>query len=163
MRKDIAKVICERPRYHDRSFRNRFRKKNTKPVRKIKLEITDDILDEVKSPSREPISKFAKDFADLLAPLKGWARKQVGKPYSKVISEALALLKGNGVSQQHVRGHIKDFIIPPNDIRIDGNGKPHLKGVLEHVPIYWDQLYADPIDGIIKWGKTKGRIKTGLR
>lgn len=162
MREDIAKAICERPRVHDMWGSRGQRTKDLKPIRKVKLELVEGILDDITSPSRGPMAKYGKDFSDLLAPLRGWARKQVGRPYDKAMSEVHRLLRGNGVSQAHALGHLKDYILSPNEIQIV-NGKPFQKGFLGNVPVYRDELYGDPRDGIIKWGKSSKRRGTKLR
>ncbi len=154
MRQDIAKVICEG--YRDMNPFGKPRNRNPKtfaPIRRHKL-VEDDEgeLDMPTAPLRESCSMFAKDFTDRLGAIRGWVRQQAGRPYNRAKSELSKLLGGNGVLQRHVLGHVDEFLVPPHRVRIV-EGKAFYKEDRGRSQIENNVLYADPIDGIIKWGK----------
>lgn len=84
MRDDMAKIVTERPR---RGHRNESKKTTG---RRIRLFDPDWEYDE---PTRLPVARGrqygyeAKEFSDLINPLKRYLRSCVGKPWRKVHSE----------------------------------------------------------------------------
>lgn len=142
VRKDMFKVIVERPRRGARLRINRARFTG------------DEAL-----PSRVSMKRFrkinrteTKCLNENLAPLKRFLMKQVGRPWNKVYSEICEHLDANNTVKQHVRDHLKDFIVIKVAIGRDGewmNGNewPGWRGcgTLWHQP-----LYVDPNDGLIK-------------
>jgi hypothetical protein len=102
MRKDMSKVIVERPRHgHSQRY--------VRPGRTRPLE------DEDGEPlrAREPVRSLpykSKALNENLAPLKRYLSAQVGRPWNKVYSEISANLKPTSTVQQHVRDHIEDFV-----------------------------------------------------
>jgi hypothetical protein len=52
----------------------------------------------------------------------GFLLKNCGRPWNKVFSEICANLNGNGVMQQHIKGHIIDAVQHPHHF---ANGKPY--------------------------------------
>lgn len=107
MRKDMSKVIVERPR------RGRSWAKETPPGRSRIVE--DDGGEPLRaprggrSPNRTKPLK-TKGLNENLAPLKRYLGKQVGRPWNKVFSEISEHLKPTSTVQQHVRDHIEDFV-----------------------------------------------------
>ena len=86
MRSDMAKVVTERPR---RGHGN--------PSKKWGRRLGKNEYDaEDHGPTRAPIARHhqygwnAKEFSDLLGPLRRYLRKQVGRPWNKVWSEISA-------------------------------------------------------------------------
>ena len=142
MRKDMFKVIVERPR-HGAGFRvNRMRHKGE-----------DDL------PSRVGMKRFralngtyTKGLNENLAPLKRYLMKQVGRPWSKVYSEISENLDAKNTVKQHVRDHLQDFVVTKVAVGRDGewmNGNERSRWRSSEA--YWHQpLYVDPNDGLLK-------------
>jgi hypothetical protein len=84
MRDDMAKVVTERPR---RGHKNASRKTSGPRIRRFDPEQDYD------GPARHPVARGrqygyeAKEFSDLINPLKRFLRACIGKPWSKVHSE----------------------------------------------------------------------------
>lgn len=142
MRKDMFKVIVERPR-SGAGF----------PVNRSRLAGEDDL------PTRVGMKRFrtlnrtsSKWLNENLAPLKRYLMKQVGRPWTKVYSEICENLDANNAVQQHVRDHLQDFIVVKVAIGRDRawmNGNDRCGWRCGEAP--WRQkLYVDPKDGIIK-------------
>ena len=142
MRKDMFKVIVERPR-RGAGFRvNRMRHKGE-----------DDL------PSRVGMKRFralngtyTKGLNENLAPLKRYLMKQTGRPWSKVYSEICENLDADHTVKQHVRDHLQDYVVTKVAIGRDGewiNGNDR-----SFYPVgrtTWHQpLYVDPKDGLLK-------------
>jgi hypothetical protein len=135
VRDDIAKVSVERERWPKYSNRQ-------KPCH--------DPLEEL------PLKERMKDRymetryqSDHLNPLKGWVRKQIGRPWNKAFSELCENLRLDSTIQRHVREHVFDFVDTPSLIR----------GVLHNHrgPLFGERFrygaaiaYVDPCDGILK-------------
>lgn len=102
MRKDMSKVVVERPR-HGRS----------RPARAGRTRaLLDDEGAPLRASMREPVKAPAKTkyFSDHLGPLRRFLLKNVGRPWNKVYGEISAELKPTSVVQQHVRDHVHDFV-----------------------------------------------------
>lgn len=156
MRKDMDKLIVERPRYKswDKSG-----KKKTNPKNKSYEE-----LDEM--PRHEGIKKQrrggTKELNEFLAPLERFLRKQVGRPWNKVYSEIRANINMNSAVQFHIMQHVWDFVL--KDTFWDEKNKQVMVArqyawnrdaivpIEEHVNVYWrkDQMYIHPKDGLLK-------------
>ncbi len=102
MRKDMAKVIVERPRLGHSMGRVR-------PGRFAPLQDDDGEPLRARAPVRERVWK-TKNLNENLAPLKRYLRSQTNRPWSKVYSEISAHLRPTSTVQQHVRDHIEDFV-----------------------------------------------------
>lgn len=106
MRKDMSKVIVERPRL-GRSAAGK-RPGRTRAV-------TDDDGEPLRAarggraPNREKPHK-TKNLNENLNPLKRYLASQVGRPWRKVYSEISEHLKPSSTVQQHVRDHLDDFV-----------------------------------------------------
>jgi hypothetical protein len=103
MRNDMAKVVTERPRHgHGNSS-----KKWGRRLGKQEYDAEDH------GPTRAPIARHhqygwnAKEFSDLLGPLRRYLRKQVGRPWNKVWSEISRTLDNRSLSGQHIFDHIR--------------------------------------------------------
>lgn len=104
MRKDMAKVIVERPRSGRAAA-------GLKPGRTRALVDDDGEPIKVKG-AREPKGreKKTKYLNENLAPLRRYLESNVGRPWNKVYSELSLHLKPTSTVQQHVRDHIEDFV-----------------------------------------------------
>lgn len=103
MRSDMAKVVTEAPR---RGHRN--------PSKKWGRRLGKNEYDaEDHGPSRAPIARHhqygwnAKEFSDVLGPLRRYMRKQVGRPWDKVWSEIARTLDNRSLTGQHIFDHIR--------------------------------------------------------
>lgn len=107
MRKDMSKVIVERPRL------GRAWAKVRPPGRSAALEDEDGEPLRAVKPARTPKrtkTQKTKGLNENLAPLRRYLGKQVGRPWNKVFSEISEHLKPTSTVQQHVRDHIDDFV-----------------------------------------------------
>lgn len=106
MRKDMSKVIVERPRL-GRS-RAGLRPGRTRVV-------VDDDGEPLRAsrggraPKSDKLQK-TKNLNENLNPLKRYLASQVGRPWRKVYSEISEHLKPTSTVQQHVRDHLDDFV-----------------------------------------------------
>lgn len=106
MRKDMSKVIVERPRHgHSGGW--------VKPGRSRVVE--DDDGEPLRAPrgARAPVRTKplkTKSLNENLAPLKRYLGRQVGRPWNKVYADISANLKPRSTVQQHVRDHLDDFV-----------------------------------------------------
>jgi len=106
MRKDMSKVIVERPRLGRAAA-------GLRPGRT--RAVTDDDgepLRTSKGPAREPRGRARKTklLNETLNPLKRYLASNVERPWNKVYSEISANLKATSTVQQHVRDHLEDFV-----------------------------------------------------
>lgn len=103
MRDDMAKVVTERPR---RGHRNESRKTTGGRIRSY------DPDREYDEPTRLPVARDrqygfkAKEFSDLINPLKRYLRSCIGKPWSKVHSELSQKLDRRSTSGSHIWDHV---------------------------------------------------------
>jgi len=107
MRKDMSKVIVERPR-SGRSFA-----KVAKPGRTRIVEDDDGEPLRAGKGGRAPVrtkSQKNKRLNENLAPLRRYLARNVERPWAKVYSEISEHLKPSSTVQQHVRDHIDDFV-----------------------------------------------------
>jgi hypothetical protein len=107
MRKDMSKVIVERPRL------GRAWASEKRPGRSRVVEDDDGAPLRAGRGGRAPNRTKAiktKGLNENLAPLKRYLGKQVGRPWNKIYSEIAANLKPTSTVQQHVRDHIEDFV-----------------------------------------------------
>jgi len=105
---------------------------------------------------------FGKDFTDVLGPLAGLVRKNIGRPFAKFYSEVKQHLPGNTLATQHILGHLWQMLIKPELVHIGEDGKAYHKnhwkmyrpgGGAERIEYsgWWSDIaYVDPRDGIIK-------------
>jgi hypothetical protein len=143
MRKDMAKVLVERPRKID-SHRRRGRR------------VDDEVLPKVIGLRRHVQEAGGyKMLNENLAPLQRYLARQVGRPWNKVYAEIAAHLKATSTVQQHVRDHLKDFVQlhPSSDVR----QYPWSKR------LWFQPFYVDRRDGLLKrteglaWAKALAR------
>ena len=132
MRDDMAKVIVERPRI--KPFK----------VREGRRTALDDL------PKHEGIRRGRtrgwdrKELNENLAPLRRYLEKQVGRPWDKVYAEICARLRVDSTVQQHVRGHLGDFVAIKPRRNVSGWSNSLYGGL-------WRQpLYVDPVTGLLR-------------
>ena len=117
MRSDMAKVVTERPR---RGHGNPSKKWGRR-LRKNEHDAEDH------GPKRAPIARHhqygwnAKEFSDLLGPLRRYLRKQVGRPWDKVWSEITRNLDSRSLSGQHIFDHIRWEVAQHVSLSPDGS------------------------------------------
>ena len=142
MREDMFKVIVERPRWGSRHA--------------VKTKLRYD-----KVPTRKRVTGrrmalenagWTKCLNENLAPLKRYLHKQVGRPWDKVYSEISEHLDANSTVKQHVRDHLRDFILVKVTIAADGSymSAAHQWWGPTSPENWWAELYVDPRDGLIK-------------
>jgi hypothetical protein len=153
MRKDMSKVIVERPR-RGRSAAG-LRAGRTRVV-------TDDDGEPVrtsKGTAREPKgpARKTKNLNENLNPLKRYLASNVGRPWNKVFSEISEHLKPTSTVQQHVRDHIDDFVATKtrmqNGVVMIGNARRGGESTLEHSYVLY---YVHPRTGLLR--KNQHRI-----
>ena len=149
MRDDMSKVVTERPRQGHGNKSN----KTTGP--RIRHYDPDREYDE---PTRLPIARFrqygydAKEFSDLINPLKRYLRTCIGKPWRKVHSELSQKLDRRSVSGSHIWDHVMREIETDCYIGDDGlaysNDRRYLVGRTSEYPIAG--LYVHPKTGLAR-------------
>ena len=103
MRKDMAKVVTEAPRRGHANPSSKWGRRLTKDEHGL-----DD-----HGASRGPSSRHrqygwnAKEFSDVLGPLRRYLRKQVGRPWDKVWSEITRTLDSRSLTGLHIFEHIR--------------------------------------------------------
>lgn len=131
MREDMAHVLVERPRI--KAFSSR----------KGRRRALDDL------PKHEGMRRGNAERGDTkhlnenLAPLRRYLESQVGRPWSKVYSEIAAHLRVDSTVQQHVRGHLRDFVAIAPRRNLSGWRAPIDGG------LWWQRLYVDPVTGLL--------------
>lgn len=146
MRDDMAKVVAERPR---RGHRNKSKKTTGVPIRRFDPDADYD------EPTRLPVARGrqygydAKEFSDLINPLKRYLRSCIGKPWKKVHSELSQKLDRRGVSGSHIWDHVRWEIETDCCIGDDGraytNNRKYGRG---ERPIVG--LYVHPKTGLVR-------------
>jgi len=104
MRKDMSKVIVERPRVGRSAA-------GLRPGRTRAVEDDDGAPIRARgavAPTRKP--QKTKSLNENLNPLRRYLQSQVGRPWNKVYSEISENLKPSSTVQQHVRDHLEDFV-----------------------------------------------------
>ena len=149
MRSDMAKVVTERPR---RGHGNPSKKWGRR-LRKSDYDAEDH------GPSRAPIARRhqygwnAKEFSDLLGPLRRYLRKQVGRPWDKVWSEVTRNLDSRSLSGQHIFDHIQWDVEQHVWLGADGSLCHNRWSGLVAV----SGLYVHPITGLLSYRRESWR------
>jgi hypothetical protein len=158
MRDDMAKVVTERPR---RGHGNKSKKTTGLSIRRYD---PDGDYDEL---VRLPVSRGrqygwnAKEFSDLINPLKRYLRSCIGRPWNKVHSELSRKLDRRGITGSHIWDHVRweietDCYIGPD--RLAYSNRRH--GGRGDWPIIG--LYVDPRTGLIREQRPKRRSRSPL-
>ena len=131
MREDMAQVIVERPRI--KPFK-------TRKGRRVAL----DELPQHEGMRRGHAERGdTKQLNENLAPLRRYLEGQVGRPWDKVYAEIAAHLRVDSTVQQHVRGHLRDFVAVTPRRNVSG-WHSSIRGGL-----WWQRLYVDPVTGLL--------------
>ena len=141
MREDMFKVIVERPRWGSRHAPKAKLRHDKAPDRKHATG---------RRMALEQIG-YTKCLNENLAPLRRYLMKQEGRPWRKVYSEISEHLDANSTVKQHVRDHLRDFIlIKVTRDRDGGFMAANHRGRPMAPDQWWATLYVDPNDGLIK-------------
>jgi hypothetical protein len=150
MRDDMFEVIIERPRWGSRM---RHRRRAQRIDAKVAVARDPDQL-----PSQFGLRRWAdlgtsKSLSENLAPLRRYLETQVNRPWDKVWSDISANLATGSTVQQHVRGHVGDFVA------ITTSSKDGIVQVHDHygriMPLNDThyRLYVDPRTGLLRRNK----------
>jgi len=153
MRDDMAKVVTERPR---RGHRNKSKKTTGRRIRRF------DSTHEYDEPTRLPIARYrqygwnAKEFSDLINPLKRYLRSCIGRPWHKVHSELSGKLDRRSVTGSHIWDHVVREIETDCYIGDDRLAYSNRRRYL-HPEIPVAGLYVHPRTGLIREQRRRRR------
>lgn len=162
MRPDIAKKLVERPRFGGGG--------KAKLIAERRKGKNPDKWEEL--PQKESCKKVnipyynGKYLNEYFAPLKGFLRKSVGRPWDKVNSEVRALLSPKSPTQNHVLDHLYRDFVELTPVWIDGEPCDHRFGSGgTHRPLGGGDLYVDQhgILRAVKIRRSKPRPKPEVR
>lgn len=115
MRDDMSKVVTERPRVG-----------HSRPSLKTALRLSKDQFDaDDHGSNRHPVSRRrqhgwdAKEFTDVLGPLRKFLHSQLGRPWDKVYSDLSKSLDRRSLTGIHIWNHVKWEVVQ-NVILHDG-------------------------------------------
>ena len=128
MRRDMSRVLVERPRYHGGPRRR---------GRKVDLELL---------PLREPMSPGrggTKSLSDYLSPLRRLIERRVGRRWDDVYSEIRRHIRATSATQLHVLQHL-ERMVERRTVVLDGkvcrpDGRP-----------VWAEFYVCPETGRLR-------------
>jgi hypothetical protein len=116
MRNDMAKVVTERPRRGHGSPSKKWGRR----LHPGEYELEDHGSSRAPIARRRQYGSNWKEFSDLLGPLRGYLRKQVGRPWDKVWSEITQTLDSRSLTGQHIFDHIRWEVEQATWIGTDG-------------------------------------------
>ncbi len=143
MRRDMSKVIVERPR----------RVLGWGTARGRPPRDTEGLPhhEGMRRPYRDGYG--AKELSDHIGPLYCFLRKQVGRPWYKVYSEIREHVRADSTVQRHLLRHVEDFVsvhvARGPDGRLWDRSGAHGR--------YAGSFYVDPRTGILRVNKVSGR------
>ncbi|QGZ94237.1 hypothetical protein [Terricaulis silvestris] len=144
MRKDMSKLIVERPR-RGRAVAG------LRPGRSRAL--VDDDGEPIKAKgAREPKGREPrnKQFSDTLNPLKRYLASNVGRPWNKVYSEIAEHVKPTSTVQQHILQHVDDFVATKTRMKAGAvMVTPHVGGE-RALSEDWCLYYVHPRTGLLR-------------
>lgn len=158
MRPDLNKLLCEHERYRSwDSFHN------YRHDREFERELNDRYDDDepfggVSNGFRESMkaryvrSWNEKEFGENFAPLWGFIRKSVNRPWNDVYSELCSVFDKRSVINQHILTHLDDFV-EHKDVYEGEDGKLYVRnsyGPSHLLGNTGTEYYVDPRDGILK-------------
>lgn len=152
MRKDMAKVVTERPR---RGHGNTSKKWGRR-LHRSEYELDDHGPTRVRISRRGQYGWNCKSFSDLLGPLRGYLKKQAGRHWDDVWSELSAVLDKRSITGQHIFDHIDGEVQRNCFIGKDGEVYALAKYRLGAFKV--DGLYIHPETGILCY-KQKSRYR----
>jgi hypothetical protein len=137
MRKDMSKVLTERPR-----TKCKYRRYSNNSERSI------DDFQQKESMKLRHIER--KSFSDLLGPLYRFIGSRVGKPWNDVYSEICQNLKPTSTLQQHLLDHVKTIVL--TNVIVEGEFiRRPIDDRYLNVTSYkkYKLYYVDPTTGIL--------------
>jgi hypothetical protein len=135
MREDMSRVIVERPRLGGGR------------TRKGRARALEDLPKQEGMRRAHLRSGDWKTLNENLAPLRRYLERQAGRPWNKVYSEIAQHLCVDSAVQQHVRDHLSDFVaVKPRRL----SGRWYLAGSGRGDRLWYQRLYVDPKDGLLK-------------
>jgi len=156
MRDDIAKLICERPRTGAHGGLSKQYRREVAWGRLVQEGREED------SPLREQTRRKwgwdRKEFSDYLAPIHGFLRKSVGRPWDDVWSELAAHLSEASTTQRHVLGHVREDVVINAVEQDDGSiTEPNGRKIYSYRS---GSYYVDPRDGVLRAVKHEPRSRS---
>jgi len=150
MRKDMSKVVIERPRsgHSLPGYKTRLRIRHYDPEKDY-----EDLPKRVSgSRSKYVRAGETKYFSDFLSPLRRFLRTNVGRPWDKVYSEMKESLDDRKVIGRHVFEHVDREVVTHPLIGDDGELYQ-----LEYDGRLWPvrEFYVDPRSGLLCWSDNK--------
>lgn len=145
MREDMSKVVTERPR---RGHGLPSKKTAGPRIRRF------DPDQEYDDPARLPVARRrqygfeAKEFSDLINPLKRFLRSCIGRPWNKVHSELAQKLDRRSVAGAHIWNHVRWEVEIDCYIGADGLAYSNQRRSRFEAPI--EGLYVHPRTGLIR-------------
>jgi len=158
MRKDMSKVIVERPRLGVRSVRGlghptrRALKDEATEALRNGGELENDVGGKIPiNPVK--FTNFTKSFNEYLAPLRRYILKQVGRPWDDVYSEICQHLNRNSTTHDHIFSHLFSYVERHTYMGDDGViyvNEP-MYGARGPVPVdeYYCDTYVHPVTGLL--------------
>jgi hypothetical protein len=144
MRKDMSKVIVERPRTGRAAA-------GLRPGRTRAL--ADDDGEPIRAKgAREPVGRAKKTKAlnETLNPLKRYLASNTGRPWNKVFSEISEHLKPTSTVQQHVRDHLEDFVAIRTRMKNGAVMMTPRYGGERPLSEHWSLYYVHPRTGLLR-------------
>ncbi|MDP3697780.1 MAG: hypothetical protein Q8R55_07275 [Candidatus Taylorbacteria bacterium] len=142
VRQDMAKVVTERPRY---GHANRS-KKTALRVRRYEEGQLDDLPKRISSSRHRQHGWDAKEFSDLIGPLKRFLQSRIGQHWDKVYSELSQSLDKRSLTGRHIWQHV--WIEVERNPRIGSDGQVRAGFPYSYVV---HGLYIHPKTGVLSW------------
>lgn len=162
MRKDMSKVVTERPRVGhwlpSRKTRMRIHRYDPdKDYDDLPKRISGSRSKHVRTQEKIERGRDVKEFSDLIGPLQRFLRGNVGRPWDEVFSEMKQTLDSRKVTGNHVFEHVRWEVELHPVIGADGY-------VYKKYPHYRESrlsndLYVDPRTGLLCWAEQKPKRK----
>jgi len=162
MRKDMSKVVTERPRegHYLASRKTRLRIRRYDPEKvydDLPLRVSGSRNKHLVNARKQTRSRYdeVKHFSDLIGPLQRFLRSNVGRPWDDVYSEMKQSLDSRKVTGQHIFDHVEWEVELHPLVGEDGK-------IYESYPHYRERallqgLYVDPRTGLLCWAERNGR------
>lgn len=149
MRRDMAKVIVERPRRGGMGYGGK-----SVPIKGYYKNVALEDLPKRQGMKR-PYGWDRKELNEHLKPLKRYLEKQVGRPWNAVYRDISRYLRARNPVQQHVRDHIRDFVDRYAEVGEDGvvYPEPRYQFGRRRAKFRPGELYVDPRTGILRRAK----------
>jgi hypothetical protein len=151
VRPDLAKCTTERPRH---GLSRAITKKYGGRVR-VNPDPEYDYPEEFggfHSSSRNR-QRNRKDFSDLLSPLRGAVRKNIGRPWDKVFGEFCKVLDRRGLSGYHIWTHLV-WEVTTNTF-LGEDGEVYERTRFRNAPEKASGFYVHPASGLLLYKKPK--------